>query len=92
MTLNNGMSLTKSDVGVERARVAALSNEQIYDSMFLTPSEDMFEDYCSNAEVMMTMSRSKIKGLIGKKAGIVRAERTQIEGQIHIKVTPVNTP
>lgn len=59
--------------------VAALSNEQIANQMRTTPSKTEFENFENNTDVMMTIVRHEIKGLIAQEVERVRAKRTQAE-------------
>lgn len=65
--------------------MAALSNEQIEDSMHATPSKDKLENYRNDTEVMMMIAKSKVKGFIAERFNRMYAERTQEKGQTQVE-------
>lgn len=52
--------------------------------MHRKPSENKFENYENDAEVMMNIARSEIKSLITENVDLIYAERTETETQSQI--------
>lgn len=77
-TMNNGLNLIKS-VDVERAYVAALSNELFHDLIYTTTSEDDWATYGIDSDVLMTIAKIKIRDFIAEKSDRIFAEHTQVE-------------
>lgn len=65
--MNNGWNPIKIDADVELCWVSALSDEQFDHVTHTTPSENELESYRNEDQFMMTIVRSKIKGLIAEK-------------------------
>lgn len=73
----NGINPIGTDADEDLAWVAVLWKLQIEDLMHITPSEDQRACYASDADIMMTRARSKIKSLIRKDVMPIFAELTQ---------------
>lgn len=67
----------QTNADVDNVWVAALSNEQVDDSMPTNPSEEERDNYGNDADVVMTIARSDVNGLIAEKGDFTYAERTQ---------------
>lgn len=66
----------KNNADVDRALGTALSDEQCEDAMHMTSSEDERANYGSDADIMMAIVKSEIKGLNAEEANLFYAERT----------------
>lgn len=84
------MNLTETDADVQPAWIPALSDWKIDDTTYITPLENEFENHSNNFGIMMTIARSKMKGLTGEGADRVYAERTQAEVKTQIEETLVD--
>lgn len=82
--MNNGINLTKINENFGRARVSALSDDQTDDQMHTTSWKTKFGNYGNKADVMVTIAKSMIKGLIVVEADRVHAKRTQSKVQTQI--------
>lgn len=74
--MSNGMNPNETDAEAIRAWIAALSNMQIDDPMHSTLSERELVNNSNDADVMMTISKSKGKSLIKENVDQTYAERT----------------
>lgn len=76
-TMNSWLIPTKTDADVERAWDAGLSVEQVCNPVVTKPSKKELEIYGIDADFMMTIASSEIKGLIAGEADRVYADRSQ---------------
>lgn len=88
--MKNGLDPTETSADVERASLAAQSGEKINHLMHITPSENDFENYGNDADVVMNIARSEIKGLESEEADRVYAGRTPLEVRTQIEETLFN--
>lgn len=85
--MNTKTNPMETDADVERAWVGALSDEQIDDPMHTTPSEGKRASYSSDADNMMTIARSTIKGSVAVDTDCIHTLRTPTKVQTQIKKT-----
>lgn len=58
--------------------------------MHTSPSGDERGKFCSDADMMMTISKGKMKDLKADEADHIYAERTQVKFLIQIEETPID--
>lgn len=75
--MNNAMNLIETDAEIQRAWTVTVTDEQIDDSMHTTPLEDEQASFGSNADVMMTITRSESRGFIAGEVDRIYAGGTQ---------------
>lgn len=85
--MSDGIYPIETDEELERARVAAVLEKQIYDLMHTAPSEDELLNYCTDADVMMKIAKRKIKSSIVEEAERIYTSRTQAEIRAKIRET-----
>lgn len=65
--MNKDLKRIKTDAGVERAWVDALSDEEIVFPMQTKQSKIQLENSGNDTDVMMSIARSKIMGFIAEE-------------------------
>lgn len=85
LTINSRMNPIVNDADVKRACVASLLNDQMYDHMHISPSEDDSTNYGNDTVIVVTNSKTKIRHLIADEIAHIYAERTQAEIQVQIE-------
>lgn len=88
--INNGINPIETAADVKRARIAALSNEQIDNPIHTIPSKDERANYGIYANIMMMIGKTKIKDLIPEKVDHIYADCTQAEVQKQMEGTLVD--
>lgn len=89
-TIYNVINPIETDSDFKRAWLTDLSDGQIDDPMHTTLSEDKRDNYGNNADVLMKIAKSEIKGLIAEKVNRIFVEGTQAEIQNQVAQTLVN--
>lgn len=87
---NTGMEPIVTTVDVERARFAALSDDQIDDAMHTKPSEDNLTSYGNDTAVMMTIFESEISALTARELDEIYVKYSQGKFQVERKEILVN--
>lgn len=84
---SDGLNRTKTGADVDIAWVAALLDKKINNLMRNKQPKNEFKYSSDDDDLIMMITRSKIKGLIAKKVDRVQAERTHaVQTQIEDKV------
>lgn len=83
--MKDGINPIKIDADVERTRVPALSEEQIFSPMHKTLLEDERANYGSNVNLMNTIARREIRHLVAEETDHIYAERTKADVPKKIK-------
>lgn len=84
--MNEKLDLIEIEENVERVWSAAVQYEKSDDKVHAVLPEKQIETCGNNADVMMNIARSKVKGLIVVELNRIYAKRTQAEVQLEVKV------
>lgn len=73
----------ETDAKVDRPWVAALSDEQRSDPLHTKLPNEEFGTYINDADVMIAISKSRVKGLLAEEVHCIFSERTLAKVQTH---------